>query len=350
MKKSLIALAVLGATSGLAMAASNVTLYGLIETGVLAQKATEAAADDLTFQMKSGFDSGSRWGIKGVEDLGNGYAVGFQLEQGFDSDTGTNSSNSTGKTFGREAALYVQGGFGKLAVGRFGSLASGAGSYHILSGWAIGTGYGLSAWTTKIGTSFSRIDNAVAYATPSYDGLSFHAMYSNKTAGDDSAKWSENNHYYGVGVKYQAGAVKSSLIFETADNKAETGLAAENKYVVNYGLEYNLGDWTPMFAYQYATQDGGLNTHMVGLSAKVPAAGGDLLVGARYLTGEKDKDQATEEDVRSWNIGAAYVYPLSKRTQIKTYAGYADSSKGWKNEGDVVYNGYQVFVGMKHSF
>ena len=377
MKKSLIALAVLGATSSFAMAASNVTLYGVIETGIVGQKLTEgtSAQKDATFAMKSGFDQGSRWGIKGTEDLGNGYSVGFILEQGYNSDNGTASESN--KQFRREAILNVKGGFGSLAWGRTGTLSSGAQSQNILTGWALGTGFGLSAWSS-LGTNFGRVDNVISYVTPKFDGFTIHAMYSNGLTADD-AMWSENNHYYGLGVKFQEAAIKSSLILEAVDGKGtgsdavtaedlfgEDIVAAykldadqvitaatadkEKTYVVNFGFEYNLGDWTPMFAYQYTTQDGGLNAHMFGLSAKVPVAGGDVLVGARYITGEKDKDLATEKDVSAWNIGAAYIYPLSKRTAIKTYAGYADGSDGWSKEAKVNYNGYQVYVGMRHSF
>ena len=377
MKKTLIAMAVLGAASGFAMAASNVTLYGFIETGVLVQKAKH---QDTTVSMVSGFDQGSRWGIRGVEELGNGYNVGFVLEQGFDSNSGKNTaSNSEGRTFGREAQMFVQGGFGKLGFGRFGTLSSGAGSYQILTGWALGTGYGLSSWTSAIGTSFSRADNAIAYASPKFGGFSVHVAYSNGVA-RDTKKWSENNHYYGLGIKYEENAIRSSLILEALDGKGSTQTTSSDpdtlddgtpvkvpytyekdngkpKYAINYGLEYNLGSWTPMFAYQFATQKGGNRTHMFGLSAKVSVAGGDALIGARYLFGDQKYNTKDEESVRSWNIGAAYVYPLSKRTALKAYAGYADSSKGWKDKstnaaGEVtpVYNGYQVFFGMRHQF
>ena len=98
MKKTLIAMGVLGAFSSLAFAASNVTLYGVIEEGVMVSKAKHK---DTTVQMKSGFDQGPRWGIKGVEDLGNGYNVGFILEQGFSADTG--AEGTAGKAFNRES-------------------------------------------------------------------------------------------------------------------------------------------------------------------------------------------------------------------------------------------------------
>ena len=279
---------------------------------------------------------------------------------------------------------------GKFGAGRTGTLASGAQSNHILTGWALGTGLGLSSWTSAIGTSFSRTNNSVVYATPVFSGFSVHAMYSNGLA-TDTDKWSDNSHYYGLGVKYQANAIRSSLIFEAVDNKATgtdavkvSDLFTENEfkalgigddwaankdtvikeatgkkkaiYTINYGLEYNLGSWTPMFAYQFAHQNSGRRTHMFGLSAKVAVGGGDVLVGGRYLFGKDEaKDVgankvAVDGDVRAWNIGAAYIYPLSKRTALKAYAGYADSGKEWKDVENVAYNGYQVYLGMRHSF
>ena len=386
MKKSLIALAVMGAST-VAFAASNVTLYGVIEEGVVVQKAKH---QDTTVSLKSGFDQGSRWGIRGVEELGNGYSVGFILEQGFNADNGDQAV--AGKQFSRESILYVTGGFGRFGFGRTGTLASGAQSNNILTGWALGTGFGLSAWTS-FGGGFSRTDNAVFYKTPSFGGLTISAMYSNGYTGDD-AKWSKNNHYYGIGAKYEANAIKSSLIFEAMDNKgtevasktagslfnigqwavvegydpakltdaqkdeykawAKTSLddataAKKRALMINYGLEYNMGAWTPMFAYQWFNQDGGKKTHMFGLSAKVGVAGGDILVGGRYLFGH-DEALTGDDKVRAWNLGAAYIYPLSKRTALKAYAGYADSSKGWKDKEEVAYNGYQVYLGMRHSF
>ena len=115
MKKTLIAAAVMAA-SGVASDSKNV------------------------IDMQPGFLNGSRWGIKGVEELGNGYAVGFILENGFNSDDGTNGQKYSGG-FSRETKLYINGGFGQIGFGRLGSLANGAQSNSILSGWALGTSY-----------------------------------------------------------------------------------------------------------------------------------------------------------------------------------------------------------------
>ena len=347
MKKTLIAAAVMAA-SGVAFAASNVTLYGVIEEGVVVSKAKHK---DTMVDLKAGFDSGNRWGIKGVEDLGNGYSVGFILEQGFTADNG--EEGVPGKAFNRESILYVKGGFGSLAFGRTGGLAF-AQSQNIRTGWVFGTGYGSSTWNA-IDFVAKRMNNVVSYATPVFSGFSVHAMYSNSGSNElanDDKKWSENGHYYGIGAKYQANAIKSSLIFEAAQNKNIAATDNRNaKYGINYGLEWDLGAITPMFGYQYVWQDNGNKDHQFGLSAKAPVAGGTVKVGARYTFGKNDEAKANEEDKHNaWLIGAAYEYPLSKRTIVKSYAGYADGGKAWKDTAETKYNGYQLYLGLCHSF
>jgi predicted porin len=344
MKKSLLAVAILGATSGFAFAASNVTLSGVIETGVSVSK---AKSSDTLVQMVAGFDSGNRWGIKGTEDLGNGYKVGFILEQGFSADTGAALESS--QAFARESILSLTGGFGSAAIGRTGALAF-AQSRAILTGWVFGTGYGKSAWNS-IDFVAKRMNNVVSYATPSFGGLTVHAMYSNSgsdTKADDTNKWSANGHYYGIGAKLARGPLTSSLIFEATQNK-NNDTNKNAKYGVNFGASYNFGAITPMFAYQYICQDKGNKDHQFGLSASAPIATGTLKIGAKYLFG-KNYAGETSKKQNMWLVGAAYEYPFSKRTKLKTYAGYADAGKAWKDKEDVAYNGYQVYAGIQHNF
>ena len=99
-KKTIAALAVAGAFGTMAAGAvyaADVTLYGVVDLGlkyshVDADQSGVDAVDKL--EMKSGSQSGSRFGIKGAEDVGNGLKVGFQLENGFDADTGSLGYNS----------------------------------------------------------------------------------------------------------------------------------------------------------------------------------------------------------------------------------------------------------------
>lgn len=103
MKKTLLAAALLAATS-YATAASNVTLYGVLDAGVTVSK---LHGDSTKVQMSNGNWMGNRWGIKGSEDLGNGNSVFFKLEQGFKLSNGNEASE--GKAFSREAALAFLG-------------------------------------------------------------------------------------------------------------------------------------------------------------------------------------------------------------------------------------------------
>ena len=409
MKKTLIAAAVM-ATSGIAFAASNVTLYGTIDAGAVVQKVKDKTA---TVKMRSGFDSGSRWGIKGIEDLGNGCAVGFQLEQGFEIDNGADTaSNSKGESFGREARLYVKGNFGEVGFGRFGTLASGAGSYSILQGWVFGTSYfDQGSWTAGFAKANGRVDNAIAYVSPEFAGFTLHAMYSNGTSNTlgeegDANKWSKNNHYYGLGVKYAGGPANASLIFEAADNKSNfdvtspvttaddaLGLAnafgnklglgktyfkaasgtteanfddefegrfkAKTAYGITAGGSYDFGVIQLMGIYQYAWQSDFYKQHAFGIGAKAPVAGGTFGFGTRMLLGKLegtakdilvDTESGQSDKYRVWNIGANYKYPLSKRTSLWTFAGYSKGSKFYKDVDVGAMNAWSAGFGMIHTF
>ena len=127
MKKTLAAMAVLGAFAGSAFAA-DVTVYGVVYLVLnnQHQKVGDADATDKLTQY-SGQNSGSRFGLKGTEDLGNGYKVGFNLENSFKADDGAFDKGS--RLFHRESILFVQTPYGELSAGRTGGLDSGVGRY-----------------------------------------------------------------------------------------------------------------------------------------------------------------------------------------------------------------------------
>ena len=108
-KKSLIAVAVLGATA-FSVQAADVTMYGKVDLG-LQYKSSEVTVgdktmvDEDTFSMENGRNSASRFGIKGSEDLGNGMKVSFQLENGFKADSG--EFKTSGKLFDRQATVAL---------------------------------------------------------------------------------------------------------------------------------------------------------------------------------------------------------------------------------------------------
>ncbi len=100
-----------------------------------------ASAEVDSFSMEPGTNSASRFGICGTEDLGNGYTVGFVLENAFNADDG--ALDKSGRLFHRESLLFVQSAWGELSFGRTGGLDAGTGRYNLMGSGAsaIGTGW-----------------------------------------------------------------------------------------------------------------------------------------------------------------------------------------------------------------
>ncbi|MBP8147748.1 MAG: porin, partial [Acidovorax sp.] len=103
---ALAVLALLGSTA--AFAQSSVTLYGRVNTTVERQEVGNVKTTGL-------FNNASRFGFKGTEDLGGGLKAGFQLESGFNSDTGASAATF----FGRQSEVNLSGGFGTVRLGNF---------------------------------------------------------------------------------------------------------------------------------------------------------------------------------------------------------------------------------------
>ena len=227
MKKTLAAVAVLGAFAGTALAA-DVTLYGKIDGGLnythVSEESQDGAhisssnSDDFTF--KSGQNSGSRFGLKGTEQIADGLTVGFQLENGFSVDDGKMGQGS--RLFGREARVYVQTEFGEVGFGRMGGLDSGLGSYDLIAGSSVfGTGWGEYTGTMDLffkGVS-DRYDNMITYKSPKFAGLTLVAQAS--LMKDSGADGDEGTHladrYYAVGLGADYGALKGGLTFSMQD-------------------------------------------------------------------------------------------------------------------------------------
>lgn len=113
------AVAALMATASMYASATNVELYGIVDYGMSIQNRSYVGQDSTTTTaLKSGQYNGSRWGIRGTEELGNGLKVGFVLENGFDADTGAMKS---GRLFGRDARLFVEGAFWSHRLWPYGS-------------------------------------------------------------------------------------------------------------------------------------------------------------------------------------------------------------------------------------
>lgn len=182
MKKSLIALAVLAA-SGAAMAQSSVTLYGVVDAFVGSNKVQVGGIGQRQTVVNSDGVNGNRWGLKGSEDLGGGMKAIFQLESGFSLDTGASAQG--GLLFGRQAFVGLESGFGTVSLGRQYSAYDAlhgatshnydAFSFNAARNFVSGDNRGTSA--NGMADYTNRINNSVAYTSPSFGGFSGAVVY-----------------------------------------------------------------------------------------------------------------------------------------------------------------------------
>lgn len=391
-KKSLIAIAALGAFAGSAMAA-DITISGRIDTGLNYHwnKVTDTdpkvdTVKEDTFGMKAGQYSGSRITIKGSEELGNGMKAGFILENGFNGDDGTWGQS---RLFGREAIVYLEGDFGHFSMGREGALTSGVGSYNLVYGYLpYGTGWGDYAGNKgqfMIGDR-DRFNNTLTYRSPSFAGVQVFAQYSLDADGQEDEHSGVNKRYAALGATYNVGAFSTALVVDTIMNGRDDASAnKEDSLGISWGASYDLGFTKPMFLVQYgknenqmagfsttdynettkddatrAFDNDGLKGFAVALGAVTPLFGGNLYTTVQYADGEIDGDatmQYTKDfnkngtpnwagdvsydrytgDVQRWGVTVGYDYPLSKRTKLYGFAAY--------NEGEFKYTDYEGLTG-----
>ena len=390
MKKTFVAVAVLGAFAGSAMAA-DVTLYGKIDLGLQYQHLDNGTTTPDQFKESSGQNSGSRFGLKGTEDLGNGYKVGFVLENGFSGDTGAFSTD--GKLFDREAQLNIQSDFGTLAFGRMGSLSSGLGSFNVNNYMAMSTGWGdYSSKLGHFGLNRARYDNMVTYQTPRFAGVRVSAQYSFANSGTEAVHTAANQRYAGLGVDYANGPFTAGLIVDTIFNKnTKDELNTEDTLGVTLGAAYDF-EVVKVFALgQYGknenkfgglsnrgfvgaedatddaaavyTKDEGVTGYMFQLGMTAPVLGGTAYAAVNYSDAESDLDKAItgndadgaaqtigSKDFKGYGVAVGYTYPMSKRTYVYTYAGYEELKTKTEGAATKKEKNTEFGFGMVHNF
>ena len=361
MKKTLAAVAVLGAFAGSALAA-DVTLYGKVDLGVRYVHSDEGGDKSDTWGLKSGGSSSSRWGLKGSEQISEGLTVGFQLESGFNADDGDDQED---KLFRRESRLYVATDYGTLHMGRFGALDSATGSVDMAAGMsAAGTGYGdYIANQGLVMHTNSRLNNSIAYTSPEFAGIKIAAMAS---LGDDAKSdptykidddtvvvtpgkvigkegSSDVDRYYALGAKGQWGALGAGVIVSTEDFANHT---EDNSMNVTAGVNYDFGVAKVFLAANYY-DTGVKNEDAWGtvVSVAAPVAGGSMEVSAGYGV-ETDVKENKEVDTDKMFVGGFYKYPLSKRTYVYTAAGYYQEEPDVGDKNKYV----EAMTGICHNF
>jgi predicted porin len=199
MKKSLLALAALGTFAGAAQAQSSVTLYGIIDAGFVFNN---NSAGNQLYSLMSGSLQGSRWGLRGTEDLGGGLKAIFVLENGFDGMTGRLGQG--GDEFGRQAFVGLSTSqFGTVTLGRqYDSVVDYTGALEVGSQW--GTYFGAHPGDLDNMNNSNRVNNSVKYTSANYAGLTFGGLYS---LGGVAGQYSRNQ-IWSVGVGYAQGPLQ----------------------------------------------------------------------------------------------------------------------------------------------
>ena len=272
MKKSLIALAVLGA-SGAAMAQSSVTLYGVADAGL-------AKLEGVSSQMSSAgrMNNGiSRLGVRGVEDMGGGLKAGFNFESGLSLEDGA-TATSGGGFWGRAANLWLGGNWGTFKMGR--TLNP---SFYGLATWELtgAANYSVVANTYSVAGSGARNSSQFSYKTP--DGLG------------GNAKWDAN-------VIYANGPIRAGLsVNKTKGQKVGYAL----------GAKYNFGSFAVAGSYNDAHYD-----KSAGVGRRGVSIGGSAMFGPFTLTADVTRDLKNAAGKKYTNFLLEGKYALSKRTFV----------------------------------
>ena len=377
-KTTLLAMAV--SAAAFSVQAAQVSLYGSVSTGVLYQnQASLSGGPDAanqeskdSFTMESGFWGDSIWGITGEEDLGNGWTVGFTLENEFGSDTGEMAGAEDSVLFDSQAYLRIGNDKVNFAFGNIGGLASAGGDFDLLCAFDpmeafVGVA-GLGAFASK---DFASGNMAVVEVTP-MEGFKVSLM-GNTGDKDSNAKWSDRDHYYGLGVSYENGPLALAAIAEMRkyDRLATWDANADNddSWTFTVAAAYDFEVVRPSFVYQHASKtrefaagdisEDAYNFDSFMLGATAPLGQGTLRASVQYVKGENDA--VSDEEGSATILGLAYTYDMSKRTTLYGAAFYSVGGDGLDKDlgandtefglmGRADYNSVGFGVGLVHTF
>lgn len=320
---ALAALALAAGTTAQAQTAtgSTVTLYGIADAYVQVAH----GASSLT-RVQSGGLNGSRFGLRGSEDLGGGLRALFQIESGINLDDGTYGQNAF---WGRQAWVGVSSSaLGQLSLGRqYGSIYNLTADFSEFTNGPIGAstavigGFGGyepvrgSANTATGNGGPSRNNNSIKYETPNFAGFKAGALLG---LGEVSGGTNETRvtDIYG---RYTSGPLDVMLSY-VDDRSAATALAVRT---TSAAAAYSFGDWRLTGGAMSVNDRSASNVDGEGYWV-----GGDYrfngvhLVKAQYVVSKlKDGDGKTQA------LGVGYQYDFSKRTAVYT------SLTRFENEG-----------------
>jgi predicted porin len=375
MQKKIIALAIAGLVSGAAWAQSNVTIYGVADTGYVYSSQGKAKFSGI---HNNGLWSGNRLGFRGEEALGNGLKAVFTYEFGNIDIDRSGGINGTRETF-----VGLSGAFGTVTVGRqgspsykfFGATSSNGITTVQPTNLAFNSNMGFGAGTSAVGTIGTggpgRWDNSIAYHSPSFSGLDFRAVYSfGENVRESFGQASSDASKFGIGVRYTNGPLYLTAIYETQFDddgdipytNAGNDIDSIKSWAIGGNYDFKVVQLFANYAQGKQNQPAGADDikrklWSVGLAVPVSAAGKVRLEYMQYKA--KDVD-----DGKAKGFGIGYDHDLSKRTKVYVIASKIKNDDGMNwgygavrdvaglgaNDDGFGENSTNFAVGISHSF
>ena len=309
-------LAVVGSSAALAQ--SSVTLYGRVNTTVEQQK----FGNDKVTGMEN---NASRFGFRGVEDLGGGLKAGFVLESGFGSDDG--SSDARG-FFARQSEVNLSGNFGMLRLGRFF-----AESYFATADYVSMHNHDTGSSADMLYAYVMRDTNKIAYRTPNIGGFTLEAAVS------PHEQTSGGKHAFDLAANYNMGALGLGAGYSQLDDAKQLALRAN----------YTMGPF--VLAGYYQRDENGVIAN-AGKRDTVRISGAYMMGASEFHlnVGRAGKyDNIANSAATQYTL--AYNYNLSKRTKVYTYYTKVDNKVGASYATGVNGADFSSFaLGVRHNF
>ncbi|MDB5729003.1 MAG: hypothetical protein JWQ00_2208 [Noviherbaspirillum sp.] len=366
MKKSLLALAVLGAFANTAFAQTSVSIYGIVDAGVNFDNGKEAGGRQ--WSLASGQQSSSRIGFKGTEALGGGLSASFTLENGFSADTGALGNGS--RLFGRQAWVGLDGGFGSVKLGRqYSTIYNALNAIDPFGVNQAGDMQRVYAYGLGKLDPIARSDNTITYSSPNFGGFSASVGYK---FGETAGAFNTNSSKF-AGVGYANGPLNVVFAYQNTDAVGfTTGATSAGGLTTSAGLSVaalpavvGLGATTAdvKTAFLGGTYDFGVvKAHLGFGDTKLEAVGDskirNYMVGVTAPLGANSVYASwNRNDVRDIRAGTSdqyaigYSHPISKRTNFYTSIGYTKNDSNVRlNASGNGGNDREFQAGVRHLF
>lgn len=395
MKKSLFAIAAVTAFAGAAQAQSSVTVYGILDQGYKGTQTQTTTTGVTTTTSSSGFSGAgsatSRIGFRGVEDIGGGRSVTFNLEYGITPGTGATATDNvvaTGTTAGGTGGIrtstvgFTDKAFGTVTAGRqlvgitqvtFGTIFAASGTtgdiMHSPNGQ---TGAGTNP---RIHVLMERASNSVKYVTPNFSGFTATLDYSgDRSKGATPAADGLKKGDLGISAAYVNGpftvragthtvkiaptSVAAAIVSTTTGAAAITAVnaGAEVSTTINAASARYSAKGLTVEAIYAANKSTSLGLQTGAVSAAqlgVQYAFGNIVPFAKYGMGktETGASGASNRDTKGMQLGVQYS--LSKRSTLYAVYGQSDNKVASSTTANTVGNKVStkdIVAGLRHTF